>query len=386
MIRNISVAIDIGSSKTRVVIAEFKKGEEYPIILGVGESETTGFRHGYIVNQNDALIGLKKAIKEAENTAQFKIKKAFVNMGSTTTRGEISNGSVVVSKADNEVTHLDTEKAIEEAQGNLNLNNKKVIQINPISYKLDGRDILGRIEGSIGNKLEAKVIFTTCSLQHFEDLIELFGELDIEVLDVIPDIISSSNICLSKKQKMVGTILVDIGSETTQIAIFENEAMIALHTFGIGSSDITNDIALGLKISIEEAEKIKLGNIPSTIPKKKLDEIMEARLSDIFELIDNYLKKIKRNELLPGGVVFIGGGSNTENIIEKSKNFLKLPASLGQTHIFGNLKTKLKNNIWFTALGLLFSSKEKSIEENGISLFFKDLKNTIKASLKQFMP
>ncbi len=386
MIRNISVGIDIGSNTIRVVIAEFKKGAPNPIVLGVGESESIGIRHGYITDQESLLKNLKKAVTEAEKTSEIKIKKAFVNMSSVTTKGEIATGVSIVTKADNEVTYLDIEKAIDDAQNNLSLNNKKVIQISPISYKLDGNEILGRIEGNIGNKIEVKAIFTTCKNQHFEDLINTIGDLGIEVIDIVPDVLASSNICLSKKQKIFGTILADIGSDTTQIAIFENEKLIALHTFGIGSGDITNDIALGLKISIEEAEKIKLGDLPETISKKKLEEIIDARLSDIFELIDNYLKKIKRNELLPGGIVFIGGGSNTNNLLEKAKNNLKLPASIGQTQIFGTMKTKLKNNSWFTVIGLLFTTKEKITEDNAFNNFFKDLKNTIKSHLKQFMP
>lgn len=386
MIRNISVGIDIGSNTIRVVIAEFKKGAPNPIVLGVGESESTGIRHGYITDQESLLKNLKKAVTEAEKTSEIKIKKAFVNMSSVTTKGEIATGVSIVTKADNEVTYLDIEKAIDDAQNNLSLNNKKVIQISPISYKLDGNEILGRIEGNIGNKIEVKAIFTTCKNQHFEDLINAIGDLGIEVVDIVPDVLASSNICLSKKQKIFGTILADIGSDTTQIAIFENEKLIALHTFGIGSGDITNDIALGLKISIEEAEKIKLGDLPETVAKKKLEEIIDARLSDIFELIDNYLKKIKRNELLPGGIVFIGGGSNTNNLLEKAKNNLKLPASIGQTQIFGTMKTKLKNNSWFTVIGLLFTTKEKITEDNAFNNFFKDLKNTIKSHLKQFMP
>lgn len=384
--KNISVAIDIGSNTTRVIIAEFKKGEEIPNILSVAQNQTEGFRHGYVVNKEDAIKSLQKTIKEAEQNIDFKIKKAFVGISSITTKSETLPGFSIVSKADNEVTNLDIEKAIEDSQNNLNLNNKKNIYLSPVSYKLDGKDVLGRIEGSIGNKLEIKTLFVTCSLQHHEDIVEIFSELDIEVLNIIPNTIASSNICLSKKQKIVGTILVDIGATTTQIAIFENQNLIALHTFNIGSSDITNDIALGLKVSIEEAEKIKLGEIPVEISKRKVDEIIDARISDIFELIDNYLKKIKRNELLPGGIVFIGGGSEVEHLLEKAKNFLKLPVSIGQTELFGNTKTKLKNHTWFTALGLLYSTKDKYTEETGVNLFFKDLKNTIKSSLKQFMP
>ena len=121
--------------------------------------------------------------------------------------------------------------------------------------------------------------------------------------------------------------------------------------------------------------------------KKKLDEIVEARLSDIFELIENHLKKIKRNELLPAGIVFVGGGASIAGLPELSKSILKLPASLGSTEIFGNLKTKLRDSSWFTALGLVISSRDSDgYSEGSFSNLLKDLKNTVKSSIKQLMP
>ena len=141
-------------------------------------------------------------------------------------------------------------------------------------------------------------------------------------MDIFASPIAASNITLSEKQKIVGVALVNIGSETVSLCVFENELPVLVHTFSIGSSDITNDIALGFKIPLEQAESLKLGNMEEEFSKKKLDEIIEARFSDIFELIENYLKKIKRAELLPAGIVFIGGGSNTPGVEELSKSAL----------------------------------------------------------------
>lgn len=386
MTRNISVAIDIGSEKIRVLVGEFEKGKEIPNIIGVGETPALGMRRGYVVSIKDATNSLKKAISLAEESSGIKIKKAFLGIGGYTTRGENSIGTSIVSKADSEVTNLDIEKALDDALKNLNLANKKVLDSFPIAYKLDGKEILGRIEGNIGNKLEIRANIITCSNQHFEDLIAVVTNAGVLVSDVVPVHLSSSEIALNKRQKVVGCMLVDIGAETTKIAVFENEILISLHTFSIGANDITNDIALGLKTTLEEAENIKLGNIGENISKKKVEEIINARLEDIFELIENHLKKIKRNELLPGGIIFSGGGANTPNLIELSKNILKLPTSIGKTEMFGNTKTKLKDNIYFSALGLLFKGQEKVYDEGSIGSFWNDLKNTIKTQIKQFLP
>lgn len=372
---------------TRVVVGEFLKGEKNPKIIGVGESETIGMRHGYITSLNDASSSIKKAVLQAEKNSNIKIKRAFVSMGGISMRGELSTGFAIISKADSEVTNLDINKAIEDCENNLNLGNKKIIDSFPVYYKLDGKEVLGRLEGMYGNKLEMKTLFITCSKQHCEDLLNVLAEIDIEVIDFIASPIASSIIALSKRQKIVGCALVDIGAETTSLAVFENETLIFLHVFSIGGEDITNDIALGLKISLKEAESLKLDNSSLDFPKKKIDEIVEARLSDIFESIENHLKKIKRNELLPAGIVFTGGCSSISNIEELSKNFLKLPSRIGTTEIFGNTKTKLRENTWFTALGLLMSQKyNDSYQEGSVKTFFKDLKNTIKISIKQLLP
>lgn len=377
----------MGSTTIRVVVGEFLKGEKNPKIIGVGESETKGIRHGYIVNIPETVRSLKNAVFSAEKNSGIKIKRALISVGGVTLRGDISNGIGIISKADGEVTTLDINKALQDSEDNLNLNNKKIIKVSPLSFKLDGKEILGRPEGMKGTKLEIKALFITCSNTHFEDLLEVISLSGIEPIDIIASPEAGSYIALSEKQKIVGSALVNIGSETVSLSVFENGTLVSLHVFSIGGADITNDIALGMKISLEDAEHLKLGNSVEDFSKKKLDEIIEARLFDIFELIENHLKKIKRNELLPAGIVFIGGSANIPLLEEFSKTALKLPSRIATTEIFGNIKTKLRDPAWFTVLGLLMSDDENSFHHQNIfEDFWNKLKRVLKSNIKQLMP
>jgi cell division protein FtsA len=372
---------------TRVVVGEFVKGEKNPKIIGVGESVTLGMRHGYVVNASLVAASVRNAVAQAEKTSGFKIKRGFVSLSGTTLKSELSSGGTIVTKADGEVTTLDINKALQDCEDNLNLGNKKIIHVYPLSFRLDGKEVLGRPEGMSGTKLEAKALFVTYSILHLDDLLEAIAEAGIDTIEVVASPLAIGNVALSEKQKIVGVALVDIGDQRTSLSVFENGLLMSISTFSIGSTDITNDLALGFKIPLEKAEDLKLGNSTEEFSKKKIEEIIEARLCDIFESIENTLKKIKRSELLPAGIVFVGGGANTPLLSELSKSILKLPSSIGTTEIFGNLKTKLRDASYFNAIGLLTSGKENSdYSENSLKNLFKDFKNTLKSSLKQLLP
>lgn len=387
MIRNISVGIDLGSATVRVVVGEFVKGEKNPKIIGMGLAPSFGLRHGYVANSAQAIASIKNAVLAAEKSSGIEIKRALVALSGATLQGYPSSGSAIVSKADGEVTALDAGRAMEDAEDNLSLGNKKVIHAYPVSWKLDGKEIQGRIEGMRGTKLEVRALFVTYSLVHLEDLLSALAEAGIEAVDVVASPVAAEGLCLQERQKIVGVALVDIGAEKSSVSVFENGELTSLQTFSIGSGDITNDIALGLKIPLELAENLKLGSASVDFPKKKLDEIIEARLCDIFESIDNHLKKIKRSELLPAGVVFVGGGSATPGLLELSKFILKLPSAVGTTEIFNNTKTKLRDPAWFPALGLFSSGHPRGNFSAGtLQSLWRDLRSAIKSGLKQLMP
>src|SRR3989338_1172715 len=393
MSRNIAVGIDIGTYQIKVVVAsnDGEKDNGLPSIIGVGFAESKGMRHGYIINHSDVIKSLKRAIAQAEKTSGMKIKKAYLSLGGIGLSGIVSHGSIVISKADSEITDLDVKNALTDAEGEIPKSfssNKKIIQSIPISYKVDGKKILGRPIGMKGGKFEVKVLFVMCLEQHMNDLIESVEKAGVEVLDVMASPLAASLVNLTKTQKIAGCVLANIGSETVSVVVIENNIPISLEIFPIGGVDITNDIALGFKIPLEEAENLKLKSVSeSQYPRKKLDEIITARLSDIFELIETHLKKIGRSGLLPAGIVLTGGGSGIEIIEDLAKSSLKLPSKVASVSFERNgKKEQLKDASWSVAYGLCVCGLGSG-DETSLSLrLAKTTKNKLVNWIKQFLP
>ncbi len=387
---NITVGIDIGTYSTKVVVVGFDKSKNEPMILATGTSETNGMRFDYVTNVDAVAQSIKKAVKQAENILGIKIRKAYISIGGISLASTISTGSVIISKADQEITNLDVSKVIANSEENLDILNKKIIHTIPLSYKLDGKDIFARPEGLRGIKLEVRTLFVTCLKQNVEDLITAFGLAKIDIEEITASPLVTGNLLLSNKQKVAGCVLVDIGAETVSVAVFENNLPISVLVSPIGSMDITKDIALGLKISLEEAESIKLGSVTGgDYSKKKVDEIIEARLDDIFELVENNLKRLKRNELLPAGVIITGGGSAINNIENIAKTQLKLPTRVGPADYSLNNKFKIRDGSWYTALGLALSSNDEySLDQSGsgVGENIKEVKSFFKSIFSQLLP
>jgi len=385
-IKRIATGIDVGTHATRVIIVEHTRGEA-PRIIGTGVSETRGLRHGYIVNKIDAQKSIGVAIAHAEKMAGFKIKTAFLSIGGISLDSVIAHGNVTISRAGGEVGEQDLRKTSAEAEESLtHLANKRIVHRVVLRYKLDGKETLGDPRGMTGTKLEVKILFVTCLEQHLIDLIKTVEELGVEVeLDeVVPSPIAAGQVALNKKQRSVGCALVNIGAETVSIAVFENDVPISLQVFPIGSTDITNDIALGLKIPLDEAEKVKLSGPAGTYSKKKLDEIIEARLYDIFELIEAHLKKIGRNGLLPAGIVLTGGGAGIATIEDLAKAVLKLPSSIAHPLMGTTGKHPIKDSAWLVAYGLAIYAIQRPEEESESGL--SALIDTLKKLIKPFLP
>lgn len=389
MSRKITIGIDVGTNHTRVVVAEYLKGENVPTVIGTGFSESRGLRHGYVINFDEAVKSIRAAVEEAQANSKIKIKRAFISMGGMSLESSISHGSAVISKADSEVTELDVVKALNDSEKNLtHISNKRIIDKIPVRWKIDGKEIHGRPTGMKGMKLEVKTLFVMCLEQHLNDLVNAVEEAGVEVLDVIASPVAAGYVTLNRKQRTVGCMLVNIGAETVSMAVFENDSPISLHVFPIGSTDITNDIALGLKVSLEEAEEIKLGAGSHTFSKKKLDDIIEARLTDIFELIESHLKKIGRNGLLPAGILITGGGSGIATIEDLAKLSLKLPVKVTGREISDRTNGAIKDSTWFVAYGLTFFREDHpSVEElDYFRGLVKKIKNNASSLLNNLMP
>lgn len=389
MADRIVTGIDVGTYHVKVVIARHSKqsgARTLPQIIGTGYAESRGLRNGYIINEGDVVRSVRNAVAQAEKASGIVVKNAYISMGGIGLDEIHSHGEVITSRADSEITQIDLDKAMQDSNERIQdqIPNRKILHEIPLSYKVDGERVLGRPHGMKGTKLEVDALFITTFEQHLNDLIAAIESIGIAVDDVMASPIAGSLVMLTKAQKRAGCVLANIGAETVSIIVFENNTPISLKVFPIGSSDITNDIALGLKIPLEEAEKIKRGGMVSAnFSKRKLDEIVGARLTDIFELIDAHLKKIKRDGLLPAGIIITGGGSGITTIQDLARASLRLPSKIATLDPGQN--GKVKDASWAVAYGLCIWGISGSEEESGITVA-KTAGNNILNWFKQFLP
>jgi len=390
MSEQIITGIDVGTYQVKVVIVSVthKKNEprSLPQIIGTGHAESRGLRNGYIINETDVIRSIRSAVAQAEKVAGVIIKKAYLSIGSIGLDEIISTGEIITSRADSEITAIDIEKVGQDSEERISdhIPNRKIIHAIPLRYRIDSQNVLGKPEGMHGTKLEVDTLFITTFEQHLNNLIGVVERIGIYVEDVMASPLAASFVILNNNQRRAGCIMANIGAETVSTIVFEDLIPVSLKIFPIGANDITNDIALGLKITLEEAEKVKRGVITNiNYSKKKLEEIINARFSDIFELIDLHLKNIKKDGLLPAGIILTGGGSVTLGMQEFARNTLNLPARIATLEFDKN--TKIHDASWAVAYGLCMIGASDEEESTAIGIT-KQTKKTILGWLNQFLP
>lgn len=389
MAQHYITGIDVGTFQVKVVIVSDggeKGSSSLPQIIGTGYAESRGLRNGYIINENDVVRSVRNAVAQAEKASGVKVKHAYISMGGIGLDEIHAHGEAITSRADSVITQADIDKAVEACEESIQdkIPNKKVIHAIPLQFTVDGEKVHGRPHDLKGTKLEVEVFFVTAFEQHLNDLVTAIESIGIKVDDVMASPLAGSLVMLTKAQKRAGCVLANIGAETVSIVVFENNTPISLKVFPIGSNDITNDIALGLKVTLDEAEKIKRGGMSSTpYSKKKLDEIISARLTDIFELIDAHLRKIKRDGLLPAGVILTGGGSGITSVQDLARVSLRLPSKIATLDPAQN--GKVRDASWAVGYGLCIWGMTGTEEESGINLA-RHTGNTILNWFKQFLP
>jgi cell division protein FtsA len=358
MSKNFSCGIDIGSDRIKVVIvAPGNSGERAPLfILGTGAAESAGVQQGYIHNPVECARAVRAALADASAAARCSVRRAIVGIGGIGLSSLSVSGAVAISRADGEITDLDVQKAVEAARASIAtglIQNRRIVHTDILAYRVDGKSVPASPIGMQGAKLEVRVFFGTAMTQHLEHLLETAEEAGTAVEEMIASPLAAASVLLSRTQKAAGAALLNIGSETVSLAVFENGLPTAVEVFPVGSINITNDIALGLRVPLEEAEGLKRGAVTGTaFPQRKLDEIIAARLTDVFELVEAHLKKIGRSGLLPAGVVLTGGGSALTTLDDVAKATLRLPARFATLIAGPDGKPLLKDASWSVAYGL----------------------------------
>jgi len=355
MKRRVATGIDIGTYQVKVVVVEeiSDKGNRQVRILGTGLAESKGLRHGYIVNKEEVAKSIIEAKRQAEATARIPIRSGFLAVGGVSLDEARATGFAIISRADQEITTLDIEKAGKAAReaaapGFLN---RHVLHAIPVEYRIDGTKVLGDPLGMKGVRLEVDYLFVTCLAQHEEVLAAAVEDADIEIIDQMASPLAGSYVLLSGDQKMKGCVLANIGAETVSIVVYDEGIPVSVKVFPMGSSHITDDIALGLRISLEEAERVKLGRLTGVMyPRKKIDDFISGRLTMMFTLIDKHLKSLNRRGPLPAGIIISGGGAGIGTVSDIARGSLKLPARLAELRIPADIK--IRDATWAVAYGL----------------------------------
>lgn len=382
----IIVGLDIGSGKVCTVVGELGEDDQIEII-GIGTSPSLGIKKGIIIDLEQAIQSAKESIESAERMAGTRINSAFVSIGGNHITSINSKGVIAISGESPEITESDIEKVIEAAKAGIVSSEKELIHILSREFIVDGQSGISDPLGMSGARLECKVHIVTGSITAVQNLIKCVEGAGLDIEEIIFGTLASSNAVLNNAEKDLGVLLIDIGAGTTEIAIFIEGGLAYSAVLPVGGIQITNDLAVGLRTSIEEAEKIKINygsavknnvspeklvEIPSingkdnyNVSQKYLVEIIEPRVSEIFSLVGTEVRKSGCYNMIHGGIVITGGSSLLPGISEVAEQVLNLPSRLGRPHYEGELADMINDPSYSEAIGLLsFATEKESIRRS----------------------
>lgn len=324
-----TVGLDVGSSNVRAVILQKFKEEERPRVMGVGLVPSFGIRRGIVADVEETIRSIGGAVKNAERTSGIPVARAVVSVGGSHIRYQESQGVVAIGRADGEITAEDVMRSLTAAETISLPSNTEIIHVMPRSFTVDDQKDVKDPVGMNGIRLEVNAMLILGTIPVMKNLTKCVYQAGVEIDDIVFSGLAASRAALNKRQKELGVILVDMGGGTTNFSVYEEGELVQIGVIPIGGGHITNDVAIGLRTSIDVAEKVKMNYgsaLPNEINKKdqinlaEIDqneegdvsrhhvaEIIEARLEEIFTLIDKELRKTGRSGMLPAGAILVGG-------------------------------------------------------------------------------
>lgn len=373
--KNILAGVDIGAQTIRTVVSLLRDEEGSFYVVGVGEAPSAGMRRGSVVDMEALAAAIKSSVEKAETMSNHKVSRAIVSLGGNNTKTQFSKGVVAVGKVDGEVSREDVARVVQTAgEVSVPINNE-IIHIIPQDYRLDDQDNIKNPIGMKGVRLEVKAMIIEGFTPQIRSITKCLQTLDIEPESFVFSPLASAQSVLDKRQQELGAVVVDLGASGTGISVYEESDLVHTAVLPIGSAHITNDIAIGLRATIDIAEKVKLlygGVFPKDIdPDEDIDlstidpaeyeevshrhvvEIIEARMEEIFDAVNAELKNIGREGLLPSGAILVGGGAKLPGIVEYAKGRLRLPVSIGYPKEMGGLLDKVDDPSYAAATGLV---------------------------------
>ncbi|MDD5031950.1 MAG: cell division protein FtsA [Patescibacteria group bacterium] len=382
MKEDVIAGLDIGSTAVRLVVGQrVNEGEgERLQIIGAVSAPAEGINRGIVNSIEDATSSISACLEKAERLIGVPLNSVWVSINDMHIKATKSRGVVAVGKSDGEISEDDVERAIEAARAMSVPPNYEILHVIPVKFTVDNQEDIKDPIGMSGIRLEVETLIIQGLSSQIKNLTKAIYRTGFDIEDLVLSPLAAVEAVINSKQKELGVALVNIGSSTTGLAVYEEGELLHTAILPIGSEHITSDIAIGLRCPINLAERIKIeyGSAKSdqfskkdeidiselakeeeaddeisVVSRKYISEIIEARVEEIFEKVDEELKKIDRSGMLPAGVFLVGGGAKLADLVEVGKKKLRLPVCLGNAKNIRTVIDKVNDLEFLTALGLV---------------------------------
>jgi cell division protein FtsA len=366
-----AVGIDVGTTNVRCVVGHIDATTGAPTIVGVGQASNSGMRKGVVANLTGPAQAIDDALGEAERMSGYQVNGAALSINGSHILSTTADGMIAVGAMDHEIVGEDLRRIEEVATLGKVPANREILEVVPHSYRLDGQDNIKDPLGMTGTRLEINANVVSALAPHLANLQKSAEMAKVEPHLITPAILAAARAVLNEQQLENGVAVVDLGGATTSVAVFEEGDLQYVGVIPMGGVNITNDLAIGLKTDPEIAEQVKLAHAVATTRKNDeritvkqekeihtfdstdVDEIVEARLDEIFEAIQKELKKAGRAGKLPSGVVLTGGSAKIKGMAEYTKQKLGLAARVGKSSGYGGVAENIEEPQFATAVGLM---------------------------------
>ena len=412
---DIITGLDIGSTHVRVAVGArtpADKSRSGIQIVGVAETPSFGVQKGVITSIEDAISSVSACLEKVERLTGIPVERALVAVSGTHIVSQESKGVVAISRSDGEIREEDVHRAIEAARTVATPLNYDILHVLPKSFTIDGQTGVKDPIGMTGIRLEVDAQIIQSLSNPLKNLTRCVYRTGIDIDSVVLGILAVAEAVTTPRQRELGVAVANIGGSTTGLVVFEDGDVMCTAIMPLGSDHITSDIAIGLRTSIEVAERVKIEQghaMPKAVKKedihlselgaetdevasrKFVSEIIEARVEEILERIDRELKKIDRRGRLPAGIEFTGGGAKLTGLTDLAKERLALPATLGYPINVSSITDRVNDIAFSTAVGLVLwghNSSESSRTGTGLVSKFTDLRlgNRLKKLIKSLFP
>lgn len=372
------VGIDIGTTAVRCVIGHLDATSGTPTIVGVGQAPNSGMRKGAVAHLTGPAQAIDDALGEAERMSGYQVHGASISINGAHILSTKADGMIAVGAMDHEITREDLARIEEVATLGKVPANREILEVVPHSYRLDGQDNIKDPLGMTGTRLEINANVVSALAPQLANLQKAAEMAKVDAHSIHPSVLASARAVLSEQQMENGVAVIDMGGATTSIAVFEEGDLQYVAVVPVGGINITNDLAIGLKTDPEIAEKVKVAHAvarPRTeaegisikhdnevlsFSSTDIDEIVEARLEEIFDAVAKELKKAGRAGQLPSGVVLTGGGAKLKGVAEYAKQHLGLAARVGKATGFAGVAENIEEPQFAAVVGLMLADAQSN--------------------------